>query len=152
MWLTSLPLWASGLLVVALPTALAMVGTRMVRDRVPLQTLRTNNEVAGFKFATVGVIYAVMVAFAVIVVWEKFSDAETDVAHEAGSIVNLYRVIEGMADDRRPALRRLVTQYVETAITKDWPAMAHGRVSSETTQALNALYAAQLAYTPTNAR
>ena len=43
----------------------------MVRERVALHKLRANNEVAGFKFATVGVLYAVLLAFAVLVVWEK---------------------------------------------------------------------------------
>ena len=73
-FLTSLPLWLSGLLVVGLPTALAMVGPVLVRRYVSLERLTTNNEVAGFKFAAVGVLYAVLLAFAVIVVWERFSE------------------------------------------------------------------------------
>jgi hypothetical protein len=34
----------------------------------------------GVKFATVGVLYAVLLAFAVVVVWEKFNQAESEVA------------------------------------------------------------------------
>jgi hypothetical protein len=34
--------------------------------RVALEGLSTNNEIAGFKFATVGVLYAVLVACAII--------------------------------------------------------------------------------------
>lgn len=76
LFLTTRPLWLSILLLVGLPTLLAMAGPYLIRLRVELSNLRTNNEVAGFKFATVGVTYAVLLAFAVIVVWEKFSDAE----------------------------------------------------------------------------
>jgi hypothetical protein len=50
----------------------AMCGP-ILRRRVGLERLATNNEIAGFKFATVGVIYAVLLAFAVIVVCEKFT-------------------------------------------------------------------------------
>ena len=49
-----------------------------------------NNEIAGFKFATVGVIYAVLLAFSVIVVWEKFNDAQTTVAGEASATAALF--------------------------------------------------------------
>ena len=51
-----------------LATALAMLGPSLVRRYVTLEKLTTNNEVAGFKFAVVGVLYAVLVAFAIIVV------------------------------------------------------------------------------------
>jgi hypothetical protein len=54
----------------------------LVRKSVELEQLTSNNEIAGFKFATVGVIFAVIVAFAVIVVWEKFAEAESAVAQE----------------------------------------------------------------------
>ena len=59
-----------------------------MRYRIGLERLTSNNEIAGFKFATVGVIYAVLLAFAVIVAWEKFSDAETAVIQEAGASAN----------------------------------------------------------------
>jgi len=83
-FLAGLPLWLSGILVVGLPTVLAMVGPILVRRYVTLEELAENNEVAGFKFAVVGVLYAVLLAFAIIVVWEKFSNAENNVATEAG--------------------------------------------------------------------
>jgi hypothetical protein len=69
MFLTTAPLWASGALLVGVPTLLAMAGPIVVRRYVSLDRLTTNNEVAGFKFATVGVLYAVLLAFVVIVVW-----------------------------------------------------------------------------------
>jgi hypothetical protein len=75
LFLTKLPLWQSGLLLVGLTTALAMMGPSVIRRHVSLSRLSSNNEVAGFKFAVVGVLYAVAIAFAVIVVWEKFNEA-----------------------------------------------------------------------------
>ena len=74
-FLTSQPLWLSAIILVALPVLIAMSGPVIVRRCVALEKLSTNNEVAGFKFATVGVLYAVLLAFAVVVVWEKFNDA-----------------------------------------------------------------------------
>ena len=84
-FLSSLPLWLGALLIVIVPTALAMAGPLLVRRRYSLERLATNNEIAGFKFATVGVIYAVLLAFAVIIVWERFTDAESAVVQEAAA-------------------------------------------------------------------
>ena len=83
-FLSSLPLWLLIAIIVVIPTVLAMGAQVLIRKRIGLDKLVNNNEIAGFKFATVGVIYAVLLAFSVIVVWEKFSDAQTSVAEEAG--------------------------------------------------------------------
>jgi hypothetical protein len=88
-FLTSLPLWLPGVMVVGLGTLLAMLGPALVRRHVDVKRLAANNEIAGFKFATIGVLYAVLLAFAIIVVWGKFSDAEVDVVQEAGAAENL---------------------------------------------------------------
>jgi len=67
-FLSSLPLWVLIALIVVLPTALAMGAQVRIRKWVGFDKLGKNNEIAGFKFATVGVIYAVLLAFTVIVV------------------------------------------------------------------------------------
>ena len=54
---------------VALPTALAMLGPVLVRRCVHLV-------VAGFKFAAVAVLYAVLLAFAVIAVDDHHTEAD----------------------------------------------------------------------------
>jgi hypothetical protein len=140
MFLTTQPVWLSGFLVVILPTTVAMAGPFLVRRRLSLDRLRTNNEVAGFKFATVGVLYAVLLAFAVIVVWERFSDAEKAVAQEAGAASNLFRLANGM-EEQGAALRVGLTRYLQAVLANDWPAMARGGESPVVTHALNELYA-----------
>ena len=151
MYFTKASLWLTGILVVVLPTALAMAGPFIIRRRVGLARLRGNNEVAGFKFATVGVLYAVLMAFAVIVVWEKFSDAEGDVAKEAGAAATIYRLIGGIDGEPARALRADMTTYLDKAINDDWAAMESGKASMTVTRALDAVYAAALAYKPTDA-
>jgi uncharacterized membrane protein (UPF0182 family) len=78
-FLVTLPLWELIALIVVAPTLVAMVLQALIHKWVRVERLAQNNEIAGFKFATVGVIYAVLLAFAVIVVWEKFSAAESAV-------------------------------------------------------------------------
>ena len=151
--LASLPTWQSWLLVVGLTTILSMLGPVVVRRFIPLERLSTNNEVAGFKFAVVGVIYAVMIAFAVIVVWERFSDAESAVTQEAGAAAALYRLADGIgAADEAVAIRSRLTAYLRTTIDDDWPAMALDEGSPAGTKALSALYVAVMSLTTRDTR
>jgi hypothetical protein len=73
LFLTTNPLWVAAIILLIPTTVFAMVGPAVVRRYVTLERLRSNNEVAGFKFATVGVIYAVLLAFAIVIVWERYN-------------------------------------------------------------------------------
>lgn len=145
-FLTRQPLWLSGLLIVGFTTVLAMIGPILVRRYVTLEKLTTNNEVAGFKFAAVGVLYAVLIAFAIIVVWEKFSDAENDVAREAGAAETIYRLSQGIGGQPGIALRAALTNYLKLTISDDWPAMERGRASQSAREALDGVYRALLTF------
>jgi hypothetical protein len=148
-FLTKAPIWLAAALA-ALITVAAMFGPVLVRRRLGLEWLRTNNEVAGFKFATVGVIYAVLLGFAVITVWDKFSEAETTVSLEAGAAAAIFRLANGIDAKASTELRAAMTAYLRDAIDQDWPAMQLGRGSPDATRALNGAYAALLRYQPTD--
>lgn len=141
-FLTTLPLWISGLIIIGGGTLVSMLGPIAVRRFVALDRLTINNEIAGFKFATVGVLYAVLLAFVIIVVWEKFTDAEVNVVREAGAAENLYRLSQGLGDVDGGDLRNVVAAYLKAAVNDDWPAMDSGipGASPAAKQALDAIY------------
>jgi hypothetical protein len=149
-FLTSQPLWVSGAILVGLGTALSMLGPVLVRRFVALERLTANNEIAGFKYATLGVLYAVFLAFAIIVVWQKFSDAEADVVQEAGAATTIYRLSQGINGQPAADIRAAVTAYLKTVISDDWPAMDRGTISNSpaSRHALNTIYVAILAAEP----
>jgi hypothetical protein len=151
LFLSGLPLWVSAILIVILPTALAMWGPLLIRRRVALDRLTLNNEVAGFKFAVVGVIYAVLLAFAIIISWQRFSDAEDAVVREAAASATLYRLAAG-AEPEAVAMRRALGQYLRMSIQREWPQMAREGESREVTQALDTLYAAAVNYAQSGSR
>src|SRR5262247_4800036 len=122
-FLATQPLWIAAVILIVPTTLLAMAGPVLVRRYFDFKQLRSNNEVAGFKFATVGVLYAVLLAFAVIVVWEKFNQAESEVAKEAGAAATVFRLTQGVEPERGAAIREATTEYLTSAIASDWPAM-----------------------------
>jgi hypothetical protein len=145
-FLTTQPLWQSAAILVGLTTLLASFGPSLARYYVPFESLTDNNEIAGFKFATVGVLYAVLLAFAIIVVWEKYSQAEDTVAQEAGAAAAIYRLSDGLGDKGGGALRDALTNYLTIAIAVDWPDMDRDRIEARqpSRQAMNAIYATLL--------
>jgi hypothetical protein len=150
-FLVTLPLWELIALVVVLPSAIAMVAQALIHKWVGAKRLAQNNEIAGFKFATVGVIYAVLLAFTVIVVWEKFSAAESAVDQEAAAIAALFQYAEGK-EPQAAALRAALMKYTTSAIQDDWPAMSRESESAASTRALAAVYANALALSRTGTR
>lgn len=143
LFLSSLPLSLGAFFTVLLPTALAMLGPIMVRRRVKLSVLAKNNEIAGFKFAAVGAIYAVLLAFAIVSVWDKFTEAELLVMKEAGASATIYRISVGDSEEAH-ATRAALRDYLETVVDDEWPRMARGEESLEARRKLDALYRAAM--------
>ena len=146
LFLTTLPLWLSALIIFVPATAIAMAGPVVARHYVELGRLRTNNEVAGFKFATIGVLYAVLLAFVVVVVWEQFNQADREVAQEASAAGTVYLLSGGIDEAHGAAIRQATTDYLTTAIDKEWPAMEQEKDSPAATTALHNIYSEVLRF------
>jgi hypothetical protein len=150
-FLTTRPIWVL-ILLLLLFTALAMAGPLLIRRRVALEKLRTNNEVAGFKFATIGVLYAVLLAFVVIIAWERYHDAEKALASEAGSAATVYGLSAALGEAPAAELRSRVSAYLRSILVDEWPAMAAGNWSPATTRALRRVYEVVVHYHPVDLR
>jgi hypothetical protein len=146
MALSGMPLWKSGLLVVGLGTLFGMLGPALLRRYLGIERLKINNEVAGFKFAVVGVVYAVILGFATVVTWEKFRDAEAAVQEEAGAVTALDRLANGLEQPSAQKIQAQLHNYVRGVIDDDWPAMNDGHYSHKVTQELDGLYGAVIAH------
>ena len=114
-FLSELPLPALILAIIVVPTTIAIALQALVRRSVGFERLELNNEVAGFIFAIIGVVYAVLLAFVVIAVWEKFSEAQSAVTEEAGAIAALHHFTEGK-EPETAAVQAALAQYLKAAI------------------------------------
>jgi hypothetical protein len=116
-------------LIVVLP-ALVVVLQIGLRRRWPALREGDHNEVAGFIIAVVGVIYAVLLAFVVIVSWENFSHAEQVVGNEASALRTIYRDSSAFPPQVRDQLHDTVRRYATAVVDTEWPAMARGEPGS----------------------
>jgi hypothetical protein len=108
----------------------AVAGHLVVRRFVPNSLLAKHNDVTGFVLAIVGVIYAVLLAFVVIIAWEAFDQASSGARTEVAAASDLYRFSGTFRDPQRSALRAEILQYSRLMEDDEWPAMQSGEQSA----------------------
>jgi Protein of unknown function (DUF4239) len=122
----------------------------LVRRWVPVEVLERHNEVAGFIYAVIGVLYAVLLGFTAIIVWERYDQAQAEVEKEANELGDLFRDAQAFPDETRRELETKLHSYVRLVVEKEWSAMAEHRSSPEAWEAYNELWQAYYRLTPQN--
>lgn len=144
------PLWVTVVLV-TVGAAVYSIGLMLAtRTFLGADRLSQNNEVAGFKFAVVGVFYAVMLAFIVIAVWEDFRKTEEAVRDEAKAIVDLHRVTFALPAEGGAEIRKHLVAYTNDVRNYEWATMAVGEQSEIAAKDLDRLSRALFDISPQN--
>lgn len=131
-WVYDLPTWAFSLLLCGLMVGIAVGGHVLVRRFSEREPLRKHNDVAGFVASLVGVIYAVLLSFVVVLVWQEYDTATAVAQKEASSVADLYHLSYGFPDPQAGILRRQLATYIRDILEREWPAMQHGGTSHVT--------------------
>jgi len=137
-------------LVIIASMVLAMAGLHLVHKRYPHPVRQANNEVAGFFLSVLGVVYAVLLAFVVIVVWEEFDTARVNVEKEANEIADIYRISLALPDPTGTTIRTVANQYARAATDQEWPAMARGETSPEVLRLTDTMWQTATRFQATN--
>lgn len=77
-------------------------------------------------FTLAGVLYAVLVAFVVVVVWEQFGQAQKAAESEATAIADLLRDSEGLPAAAQPAVQQSLIAYTRSVVDNEYPRMQRG--------------------------
>ena len=137
------------LAVVVVSTLLAEGLLVLVRRRVPVGVLAESNDAVGITFATLGVLYAVMLAFGLIATWEKFEVSQELVLAETAALDDLQELSEAFPTAIRAEVRTALGSYVDAVRNEEWPSMADGDgAAPEAEEALDALWAVYLRADP----
>ena len=115
-----------GILVVGGVCLAAVGGLTLVQFLVPTSSRQRHNDVAGFIYAVLGVIYAVLLALVVIAVWEDFGRARETVESEANATAEIFWLAHRLPDPERGRLQELSRSYAEEVVEREWPLMEEG--------------------------
>jgi hypothetical protein len=64
-------------------------------------------------------------------VWTSFGEADLNVDREANTVIDIYRLANGMPEPQRTQLQTFARSYVNAVISQDWPQMANGTVAEQ---------------------
>lgn len=142
------PTTALGFIVVSLFVAMSIGGLLLVRRLVPHHRLKVHNDVAAAIFNTLGVVYAVLLAFVVVVVWQNFDKTKQNVEGEANYIMDIYRDSSALPESFRTEARAMMKKYADSVINDEWHLVAMGKQSAKTFEHLNKLWAVYASYEP----
>ena len=140
--------WLGGILLVGILVVFAVAGILLARRRFGVEVLKLNNEVAGFIYGVIGVLYAVLLGFTAIIVWERFDGAQEGVDREANALADLYRNSQVFPDDVRRELETHLRAYAMVVAEKEWAAMAEKSPSPEAWEAYNRLWRTYYLFEP----
>jgi hypothetical protein len=116
-----------GVLVVGGVCLLALAGFELVHRLVPADARQQHNDVAGFIYAALGVIYAVLLALVVIAVWEEYGAASETAEQEANAAADIFWLADRLPEPRGTRVQEFVRSYAEEVVEHEWPLMEQGQ-------------------------
>jgi hypothetical protein len=101
----------------------------LVQRKFGYDRLALHNDVAGFLYSAIGVIFAVVLGFVVVVVWQKYDQVRTYADGEAASAIDLYHAVDGFPAPLRHRIEAQLVEYAHLVVQREWPEMARGTLA-----------------------
>ncbi|HEV8615284.1 MAG TPA: DUF4239 domain-containing protein [Methylomirabilota bacterium] len=148
----TLPTWAVGIAIVAITSGFAVTGLALVNRFMPPGVREHHNNVANPITNIVAVVYAVMLAFLVIAVWQDFGKADDIAQREASSVSDVYRAARAYPEPLQRRVRTGLEDYVRLVVSEEWTTQAEGRPSERSWAALEGVYKDMIDFDPKTPR
>jgi hypothetical protein len=101
----------------------ATLGVLGVRKLLHGRVAEGHNDVLVPLFLTAGVIYAVLLGFMVVSVWESYDAAHANASDEAATLVPLYRLTTDMNPASGAKMRDLLREYTDEVVNDEWASL-----------------------------
>lgn len=116
---------------VAIAIAGAGAGQIYVHHRFSSQDFIAHNEVGGIIIAVAGTLFAVVLGFLTVVVWQEYTDARRVVVLESSADIDAWHTAVGLPPSVRERVRADVMRYARIMIESEWPEMRRGTFDPE---------------------
>jgi hypothetical protein len=135
---------AASAVTIAGGTALARYWDRTIKQR-------RDNDVLSTYVAVIGTLYAVLLAFVLLSVWEQFDTARAAAEREASQMADLTRLTDGLPEPSATRVRAALREF-STAVVEEWPTMADRARSDRTDRALDKVWRVLIETEPASGR
>ena len=148
LWLLQFHPAILGTLWVGVLVGISVGGLLVFRKVVSHTRLENANTMSGTVFQLGGVLYAVLVAFVVVVVWEQFGDAEDATIDEATAVADLLRDSTALPAEYQAEVQGNLIAYTRYVVDVEMPRMRRGESIEEQSDQLTAVWDGYLQVEP----
>lgn len=135
----SLPLWQATLVIMALSLGVGLGSSVGIRKLFRLDPSDEDTEVAINLMQVASAYIGIMLAFAGVLVWQDYEDAEVAVHQEAAAASELYRDLAIYGPETVPT-RAALRVYISSIVKDEWPLLSKGQRSEKTEVQLENLF------------
>ena len=125
------PTWVTAIVVIGIWTGLSLLGLWIFNKFSDSHARHKDTETVGLTYAIVAVVYAVLIGFIVVNVFESSAKADEIATTEANQLSNLKLDSVGLSDQERDLINATVDQYLDIVIQKEWPAQQAGNLDDK---------------------
>ncbi len=120
-WFYSHSVWSVAAAVCFVTVVIPLIGLYFFHKVVPWNVREEDTSMVGLSYALCGGIFAVVLAFVAVGVYEAMDKTTATAAAEANSLCNLVFDSAGMPGEVGSRVREEVDQYIDTVTEKEWP-------------------------------
>ncbi len=111
----------------ALGIAAAGLGQTLLHRLFRREDFIAHNEVGGILIAVCGTLYAVVLGFLTVVVWQHYLEARDLVVMESDADIDAWHTSVGLPQAVRDRVRNDTIAYARVMVAREWPLMREGR-------------------------
>ena len=135
-----LPAALVGSVTVAFVVVLAVLGLLLARRVFSHERLKSTETATTQVLTLSGLLYAVLVAFVVVIVWQQFNDAQKRTEEEAVAISDLLHDSDGLPAAGRPSVQQSLIDYAKDVVESEFPRMRRGEVIEQESSHLTTVW------------
>src|SRR3712207_1199407 len=109
-----------GFVAVCAAMLVSVVGLALVQRLVSSELRKQHNDVAGFIYAVIGIVYAVLLALVVIAVWEDYEAARDTTDREANELAEIFWLAHRFPEPRQRQIQELTRSYARVVVEEEW--------------------------------
>jgi hypothetical protein len=132
--------WLLLVVVVVGAVLIAIGGVRLSSRVLSSDTGPEHNSILSPFLTVVGLVYGALLGFTVVVGWQQYLSAETNVSNEASTLVTLYRQTVAMPQPEQAQVREQLRKYAEALQGPNWGKGEFNEISNTGRTALTQLY------------
>lgn len=146
----TIPTWLGCVLFVMILVGVYCTVLMALRRPLNKEILKQNHDVTGVIFNMIGILYALILAFVIVAVWEDYDEINNSVEQEANKLEGILGHTDELPDSVGKKIRLAIQDYLDKVINREWKAMEAEEVNELSGAALLEIRTITFTQNPSN--